>query len=222
MKCIIPFESKVKFDYPVKEICSISLEHEITKNDDELLGNFFISGTCKEHELSVNTNDFKFTIPFSLEYTNKIDPDSIDFNIDNFTYDLSANELIIKIDYEISADDIVEDDPYDLIDENYRDTSNIIDNNFENAKNENSVIVEKPKETMSEYPKNEIGDIKNDIASLKMEDDYALYHVHYKKVDETIESICSFYKISKDDLLNFNNTDNVDDLSILLIPIKDE
>ena len=206
MKCIIPFESKVKFDYPVKEICSISLEHEITKNDDELLGNFFVSGTCKEHELSINTNDYKFTIPFSLEYTNKIDTDTLEFNIDNFTYDLKDNELLINIDYEISAEDIKQEDPYELIDTKYRENEENKEDEFIEVRDDSNVI----------------SDVKNDIASLNAEDDYALYHVHYKKSDETIDSICTFYKISKEDLINANKTDNIDDLSIYLIPLKDE
>ena len=215
MKCIIPFESKVKFDYPVKEICSISLEHEITKNDDELLGNFFISGTCKEHELSINTNEYKFTIPFSLEYTNKIDPNTISFNIDNFTYDLNDSELTVKIDYEISADDIKEEDPYELIDNEYRQID------------EKEEVPEEKEEEVNDYievrdDSNIIYDVKNDIASLNAEDDYAIYHIHYKKNEETVDSICSFYKISKEDLINVNKTDNIDDLNIYLIPVKDE
>ena len=47
MNLIIPFEKVVKFDTPVSEISSISLEHEITKNEKEVLGNFIIKGTYK-------------------------------------------------------------------------------------------------------------------------------------------------------------------------------
>ena len=50
MKLIIPFEKKVKFNSNACEISSISLEHEFTKNEGEILGNFLISGSYKEHE----------------------------------------------------------------------------------------------------------------------------------------------------------------------------
>ena len=60
MNLIIPFEKVVKFDTPVSEISSISLEHEITKNEREVLGNFIIKGTYKEYELSLNKKDFSF------------------------------------------------------------------------------------------------------------------------------------------------------------------
>lgn len=122
MNCIIPFESKVEFNSPVKEICSISLEHEITKNDTELLGNFFVSGTYKEHKLSINTSEFKFTIPFSVEFTNKIDTNTLEFSIDNFTYDLDGESLEVKIDYIVKADDIPEENE---ISENQNRVDNI-------------------------------------------------------------------------------------------------
>ncbi len=124
MNCIIPFESKVKFNTPVKEICSISLEHEITQNDHEILGNFIISGTYKEHELSINTSNFKFTVPFSVDLANRINHDTLEFSIDNFTYDLVGNDMNIYIDYALYAEDEKEDivreeisevDPLDLI-----------------------------------------------------------------------------------------------------------
>lgn len=128
MNCIIPFEGKVKFNSPVKEICSISLEHEITKNDTEVLGNFLVSGTYKEHELSVNTTDFSYTVPFSVDLVDRIDPGTLEFSIDNFTYDILDDALKLNIDYVLTADDLREeplpeetliaDDPLDLIVEN--------------------------------------------------------------------------------------------------------
>ena len=61
MNIIIPFEKKLDFKNQIKEICSISLEHEITQNDTEVLGNFLISGSYKEHELSLNLSEFDFS-----------------------------------------------------------------------------------------------------------------------------------------------------------------
>ena len=89
MNLIIPFEKVVKFDTPVSEISSISLEHEITKNEKEVLGNFIIKGTYKEYELSLNKKDFSFTLPFSVEIASNIDINTLDFTVDNFTYDLT-------------------------------------------------------------------------------------------------------------------------------------
>ena len=93
MNLIIPFEKVVKFDTPVSEISSISLEHEITKNEKEVLGNFIIKGTYKEYELSLNKKDFSFTLPFSVEIASNIDINTLDFTVDNFTYDLKDKDL---------------------------------------------------------------------------------------------------------------------------------
>ena len=40
MNCIIPFTKDIKFKTSISEILSISLEHDYTLNDNDLLGNF--------------------------------------------------------------------------------------------------------------------------------------------------------------------------------------
>lgn len=203
MHCIIPFESKIKFNYPVKEICSISLENEITKNEDELLGNFFIMGTCKEHELSINTTNFKFTLPFSVTYTNKINLDTLDFKIEDFTYELEDNNLIIKIEYALDAEDIpdIEDlNPLDLIEE-------VIPEEREQEEVEN-----KKEESRENY--------QEEITSLTMEDDYVIYHVHFLKETDNIDTLCQRYKIDKEELFDINNITSLDGLEKVLIPMK--
>ena len=54
MNLIIPFTKDIKFNTNISEILSISLEHDYTINDGELLGNFTVSGEYKTHEVSVN------------------------------------------------------------------------------------------------------------------------------------------------------------------------
>lgn len=211
MNCIIPFESKVNFKSPVKEICSISLEHEITKNESELLGNFFVTGTYKEHELSVNTTDFKFTIPFSVELTNRVDINTLEFNIDNFTYELNNNELLIKIDYVIDADDLKEDrvelleDPLDLIDEKSQEDNN---------QRENLAILET--EQILDQTKEKI------VNNMNFADDIASYHVYIVKENDTIETISKKYNIDKDDIYKINKKDNISLNDVLLIPLNYE
>ena len=54
MKKIIPFKKNIIFKTNLAEIVSISLEHEIKKEDMEVKGNFIISGSYKISESSVN------------------------------------------------------------------------------------------------------------------------------------------------------------------------
>jgi len=230
VNCVIPFESKVKFSYPVSEILSISLEHEITKNSEDVLGNFLVSGTYKEHELSVNVSDFKFTIPFQVDLPYKIDPDTFTFYIDNFTYELKDNEMLIFIDYIVNAKEAIEvenvediEDPLEMI-VDVRNEENIINDIQEN------VVIEKIN-TENEKPKKE-EEVKEDrledteviknINSLSYENDYMTYHVHVVKLEESLESISALYNISKEEILHINNLDEIVENDKLLIPIIDE
>lgn len=226
MNCIIPFESKVKFDSNVKEICSISLEHEITQNDEEILGNFIVSGTCKEHELSVNTSDFKFTIPFSVELTHPIYPDTLEFAVDNFTYDHDGEDLTIMIDYVVSADDKEEeraeecDDPFELIEQ----TSNLeTTENVEIKDDDKEGKEEKKEEIIEDECEEERESIDTSLVTgLKTSDDYTTYIVHTVAESETMESICIKYKTSKDDILKLNDVTQMVAGDKILVPKCDE
>lgn len=248
MNCIIPFESRVKFNGPVKEICSISLEHEITQNNSEILGNFLISGTYKEHELSINTSDFKFTIPFNVELTTRIESDTLEFSIDNFTYDIEGNDMIVKIDYIVSADDVREDiieesvlDPFDLISEtaeNNDDDSFLEDTDL--VQEVNNIKPEIRENIAEEIMLGKIKDVSNEekmpseniesreeinpeiVSTLETENDYMTYHIHIVKEAETVESIALNYKMTKDDLEKFNDITDLMQGDKLIIPLLDE
>lgn len=199
MKLIIPFEKKVKFNSNACEISSISLEHEFTKNEGEILGNFLISGSYKEHELSINKTPFNFTLPFSVDISDRVDLNTIEFTIDNFTYDLKDNDLDVKIDYVITGEDKKEEVRFEKVDE---ETLPILEDN----------------EKVEDKTTDEEKDI---ISNIEAKDDYMMYHLHIVKETETIESICTLYGLSKDEILNINNVTNVNVNDKLLIPINE-
>ena len=209
MNLIIPFEKKVKFDTPISEICSISLEHEITKNDSEVLGNFLITGTYKEHELSVNKTDFSFTLPFSVELTTRVDLSSLDMSIDNFTYDLNGSDLDIKIDYVIEAQELKEEPIFERVEEESEPIT---------------LIEEKEEITNNVVNDNEEREIKSEtiINSVKAEDDYISYHIHIVSSGESLESIALKYHITKEEIENINNITSINENDKLLIPLENE
>lgn len=228
MNCIIPFEKKLKFEGNIKEIVSISLEHEVTQNPDEVLGNFIISGTYKEHELSVNTEDFKFVVPFSVELEKKIDKDSFEFWIDNFTYDIDGNEMLVKIDYAMAAEELKEDEertevsPVDLIvtpEEEEEKTFNEPEIQEETLTNENDEENEERTEVITqEETKSE----EAVISGLQTEDDYITFKIHVVKEEETLESICQKNNIDKDELLKLNDITDITLGDKLIIPYQNE
>ena len=213
MNLIIPFEKKVKFDTPISEICSISLEHEITKNDGEILGNFLITGTYKEHELSINKTDFSFTLPFSVELTTRVDLSSLDMSIDNFTYDLNGSDLDIKIDYVIEAQDLKEEPVFERVEQDIEPITLI--------EEEKGKIIDEIKE---EINTNEEREIKSEtiINSVKAEDDYISYHIHIVSSGESLESIALKYHITKEEIETINNITTIEENDKLLIPLENE
>lgn len=218
MNLIIPFEKKVKFSGPVKEICSISLEHEITKNEGEILGNFLVSGTYKEYELSVNKQDFNFTLPFSVDISNRVDLSSIEFSIDNFTYNLDNDELDIKIDYVVEGTEMKEEVAFERAPE-----SPSIESLLDERKEPLEETIEK-NETVEEKEERIDNDkITNVVTSMMdTEDDFMTYHIHIVKKEETLEMICEHYHISMEDVMKINNISAVEENDKLLIPLENE
>ena len=216
MNLIIPFEKKVKFDTPISEICSISLEHEITKNDGEILGNFLITGTYKEHELSINKTDFSFTLPFSVELTTRVDLSSLDMSIDNFTYDLNGSDLDIKIDYVIEAQDLKEEPVFERVEQDIEPITLI--------EEEKEKIIDEENEIKEEINTNEEREIKSEtiINSVKAEDDYISYHIHIVSSGESLESIALKYHITKEEIETINNITTIEVNDKLLIPLENE
>lgn len=218
MNLIIPFEKKVKFSGPVKEICSISLEHEITKNEGEILGNFLVSGTYKEYELSVNKQDFNFTLPFSVDISNRVDLSSIEFSIDNFTYNLDNDELDIKIDYVVEGTEMKEEVAFERAPESPSIESLLDEKNepLEENTEKNEIIEEKEDRIDNDK-------ITNVVTSMMdTEDDFMTYHIHIVKKEETLEMICEHYHISMEDVMKINNISAVEENDKLLIPLENE
>ena len=218
MNLIIPFEKKVKFSGPVKEICSISLEHEITKNEGEILGNFLVSGTYKEYELSVNKQDFNFTLPFSVDISNRIDLSSIEFSIDNFTYNLDNDELDIKIDYVVEGTEMKEEVAFEKAPE-----SPSIESLLDERKEPQEETIEEKETKDEESERIDKEKITNVVTSMMdTEDDFMTYHIHIVKKDETLEMICEHYHISLDEITKINNISTVEENDKLLIPLENE
>ena len=102
----IPFENTLEFNTSIYEITKMSLEHEFNVNEGVVLGNFYITGEYRSHEVSVNKEPFKFTLPFTVELNERIDNDTLEFNIEDFSYDIvDDNKLKVNIEYSLEAEE---------------------------------------------------------------------------------------------------------------------
>lgn len=245
MNCIIPFTKDIKFNTNIAKILSISLEHEYTANTKEILGNFIVSGDYKTHEVSINKEHFEHVLPFSVNTTAKIDTDSVDFAIENFTYEVvDKNILRVNIEYSINALEVplkeeiletVEPPSLDsLLDE--IDRINEIDNVETLEESEN--LKEEPKEEKEVKEENvpdkndsnkednkeerNIDSEKEILNNVTDEDTYVTYNIHIVKEVDTIESICIKYNINQSMLEEYNDLSNLVLGQKLIIPEFDE
>ena len=226
MNLIIPFTKDIKFNTSISEIVSVSLEHDYTVNDGEILGNFIISGDYKSHEVSVNKEHFEYVLPFSVELSTRIDRNSVDFNIEDFTYEVKDNNTLeVKIEYSINAleekeevkeeiedkplferveEDTTLEDMLDDIDENAKEDKDK-ENNMETEAIDNRDITEDDKKTI--------------IDSINETDDaFVTYHIHIMKETDTIDSVCTKYNTTSNILNEYNDLSTVAIGDKLIIP----
>ena len=198
MNCIIPFTKDVKFKNNIAEILSVSLEHDYTANETEVLGNFTISGEYKTHEVSVNKEHFEYVLPFSVNMTNKIDTNSVNFEVQDFTYEVIDNDTLrVNIEYSINADEIKEEEHL---------FKQVEEPTLDNLLDEIDREVEETKEEINE--ERDISDEAKDtiLDSINStEDGFVTYHIHEMKETDTVESICLKYNTSDAILGEYND-----------------
>lgn len=198
MNCIIPFTKDVKFKSNIAEILSVSLEHDYTANETEVLGNFTISGEYKTHEVSVNKEHFEYVLPFSVNMTNKIDTNSVNFEVQDFTYEVIDNDTLrVNIEYSINADEVKGEEPL---------FKQVEEPTLDNLLDEIDREVEEPKEEINE--ERDISEEAKDtiLNNINDNDDvYVTYHIHEMKETDTVESICLKYNTSDSILGEYND-----------------
>lgn len=115
MKNIVPFIKEIKFDDKIAEVTSISLEEDYSATSDTIDGYFKVFGEYKSHELSVNKEEFSYDLPFSVDLTENIIPDTLKFEVTDFSYDiLNDNILKVNIEFMINADVKEENDDFEI------------------------------------------------------------------------------------------------------------
>lgn len=120
MKKIIPFTNDIKFNTKIYEITSISLEHNLKIESNNIVtGEFIISGDYKMNDTSINTEPFIQGIPFDITLDTKYDMDRIKIDIDDFKFEIINEETLrVNIDVLIEGIELVElDDEKEIIDE---------------------------------------------------------------------------------------------------------
>ena len=223
MNITIPFSKDIPFKSKIAEICSISLEEDVSINEKELLGDFIISGDYKNLDINVDTMPFNFVVPFSVELEKDIDLNTLKYEIYDFKYDvINEDSLKVLISFHVEADVLV--DKHANLFEKPLEDDLIIE---EQINEDENIIRDDSSDNMNLDNQEENNDIREEnkvsiISSHDLEDDYITYHIHMVKINETIESISSEYKIDKDELIELNDITNINVGDKLIIPINNE
>ncbi len=244
MKKIIPFEKELMFKTKVCEITAISIEHNYKMEDDDLIsGNFLISGEYKMTEGSINREKFEYTIPFDVALDSRYDTNNIVVDIDDFNYSIINNDILkIRIVLYIDGDLIKnnENNQLELKNNNneIKEERINLEKEVEEPQIEKSVNYDRKEE--KELPKGDVQpeielNIENiNVNNNSVEDDskydsslfnnlesgetYSTYHVYIVKEEDTIDKIMEKYSVSKEDLSNYNDLNDIKPGDKVIIP----
>ena len=218
MNITIPFSKEILFKSKIAEITSISLEHDVSINDKELLGDFIVSGEYKNLDINVDTNPFSHVVPFSVNLEENIDINTLKYEIEDFSYGIKDEDiLVVNILFHVTADSIV------FKHEELFEKPNTDEIKEEIEKRSEDFIIEENIEDDEDKIKSEERKINVDVLqSNELFEDYITYHIHLVKTGETIKTISKLYNISEDELLDLNNQMEISVGDKLLIPEVNE
>jgi hypothetical protein len=192
MKKIIPFTKDLTFINDIYEITSISLEHNFTVSDNEIKGEFIINGEYSKN-LIEEKEPFIFNIPFNAIIDYDFDVDKVKVDIDDFNYNIKDNN-ILEVNINLLIDNIIkkEEEKVEIIEE----------------------VIEDEKEE-----RKEVTSIFDNFD--EKDDKYVTYNVHIFRENDDINKILLDYKISKEELSNYNDLDKITIGSKIIIPCNE-
>lgn len=238
MKKIISFEKELTFPSMIGEINSISLDQSIEFKDSNFAaGEFIVSGTYKMTEASTLVEDFKYNIPVEITLIENLDLDSTKISISDFNYEI-INDDTLKCNIDLLIEGIetitLEEDFKEEIEKQEEELVRECDGdkkekyNNEEFKNE----IEMKTAELDEISNSKIDEENNisnsnNISSLfnvfdNSEETFITYSVYIMRKEDTLENVMDKYKISREQLSEYNDLNSLEIGSKLIIPTSNE
>ena len=222
------FKKDITFKTKIGELTAISLDNDLTlKGEDLIVGNFYISGNYKMLEGSIEEESYSYKIPCEIAISSEYDTYDAVIDIDDFYYEIINDEVLrvnitvvisnlerkeIKEEQETNEVEVLTDEDDRILSINDDIANNIklpLEEEFEEIKE-----IEKPR-NVSNFDK-----VKE---SAKNQDDtYITYKVYIYKEEDTIESVLEKYSITKEELANYNNLEDIIPGSKIVIPSSND
>ncbi len=222
MKKIVPFKKDLNFDKNIYEISSISLEHTLKlKEENQISGQFIISGTYKLTEASVNVDPFEYKLPFDISIDKKYDTKNIDVDINDFYYELINNE-ILSINIEVVIDGLEERKEITMPE--VKEVTTLPKEDSKEIKETRQEVENEETQTVNQT--SEVEEVDNTAKSifenLDENERYSVYKVHIVTENDTVESILQKYQINQKELEAYNDLNDMQIGSKLIIQAHED
>ena len=246
MKKIVPFTKDLMFKTKIGEITSIALDNTLKLDNENVAGEFIISGTYKMLESSQIEEEFKYNIPVDITIDSKYETKNCTITIDDFYYEI-INEEKLKVNISVMLDDLdIKEDPVEKVevmvstlkdDKEDRDIeekqlddrdSQEFDYLLDELEESSSMIKEETQKIMikdnEELKKKEkVTSIEKELfENTNKEKEYSIYRVYTMKEEDTLELIYEKFNTTKELLMDYNDLDNLVIGSKIIIPSLDE
>lgn len=215
MKQTIPFEKDITFKTKIGEITSISLENDLVlKGEDLISGNFYISGNYKMIETSTMEESYSYKIPCEIAISDDYDTFDATVDIDDFHYEIIDDE-VLRVKIVVAIDNLKKKEvEKPVLEEKVEEDIELLDDRCYDEEDEMLEIKEKPLEKTSFL------EVKESIK--KQNDTYLTYKVYIFKDGDSIDSIIEKYKITEDELADYNNLNEITVGSKIVIPSSND
>lgn len=221
----IEFKKDCMLKTYVSSITDISLTHDYKILDDTIEGYFDVTGSYKVTMSSVETESFMFTIPFTIALSSLIDKDTIDLKLSDFNYSVEKDVLHLKmfLDMDYQEIEIKEDT------EDNEEIDNMINDLIDK---DSTTDIKSPSEFHNEVMLDNVLDSKEEVSTKEKvseknfntifnevkESNFSKYKVYIMRSEDTLESILVKYNVTMDEIKEYNDIDNINIGSKIVIP----
>lgn len=228
MKETIEFKKDCMLKTYVSSVSDITLSHDYKILEDTIEGYFDVAGSYKATMSSVETEDFFYTIPFTIALSSLIDKDSVNLSIHDFSYETEKDVLHLKMVLDMEYTKLPEEVNNDEIEEtgeNEMEEVNDVINDYINEKDllspkdfHDEVMLDKTtniKETNNEITENNMKTIFNNVT----EEEFSKFKVYIMREEDTLDSVLLKYNVKMDEITEYNDVENIHVGDKIIIPI---